>query len=151
VSCDAPEHREHLNQRPRPGGQRRAHVAERRAEQVPRERVDDAVERFVGDGLSLIAATGEHADAGVGPEALDELLHERALADARLALHEHRDGSAAAHVDERGLELAALRRPADERDGARRRGRARRTAVGRARSEHSDDLSCRRTQPGLAA
>jgi hypothetical protein len=77
------------------------------------ERVDDAVDRFVGHRLPLITSPGEHD--GIQREALDEASNERALADAGLAVNAHDGRVARLAVLESCVQGRELIAPAYER------------------------------------
>jgi hypothetical protein len=93
---------------------RRQLLQRRRGSELHRLR-DEVDHRLVGHGaLDLVAARGEAAQpalAGV----CRQLAHQAALADARLALHQHHVAAAAREVREQPKEQAVLARAADER------------------------------------
>ncbi len=102
---------------------RRPLFAKRRQEAS--EIVDEAIHRFVGQRLALVAAPTEHERAVARHRTAGELAHEPALADPRVPLHEERDGFARDGVLERGLDRRELVPAPDEARGARDSRRAR--------------------------
>ena len=101
-----------------PRGSRTAASASSRAPQVAGQRVDHAVEGLVGHRLALVAAPRQHHRAH--PLALElggELAHQRDLAHARLAAHQHGRRPPAARGLEGVEQREQLGRAADERRG----------------------------------
>src|SRR5207253_3253239 len=125
------EDREGPNERAGPRGKDALCQRRRRVGEEPRQRVDDAVERLVGDGLALVAAPLE--DDGFARDRRGEVSREEALSHAGLAEDEDRGETARARV-ERGSQRALLSRPSHEgRDDRRRRDRDVARAAARAR------------------
>ena len=97
----------------------------------PRQRVDHAVERLVRHRLALVAAPGEdHARRRGRAARATKRRDQRALADARLALDEHRHRAAGARAP-RSARRSTRELARRGRRTARRRGRARRRGARR--------------------
>ncbi len=129
----AAQHREHAGERLDLVGEQQRDIDRVAAEQLARQRVDDAVDPLERHALALVAAAGEHErPRALRLDTLDEIAHERALADPALALDEHRGAATGDDLVERAVERGELARASDERQWTLLGGRAR----GQARDDH---------------
>ena len=112
--------------------------------QQPAHVVHQAVDALVGDLLALVAAATQDGEL-LRPFALEEVLDERGLADARAPVEEHRDRLSAEDARERASELLQLGLAAEQnagRPGRRWRG-------GRHRAPDGCQLLCASPSPGV--
>ena len=114
------------------------------------ERVDDLVERLVGDRLALVAASRQnHRVWYLLAEVAREVADQGALADARLSVDQMNHGLARAHVAEALLEHSKLGLASDEgraTDGGRVAGNLRLV-----RSQPTQNLSATRSRARVDA
>ncbi len=95
---------------------RHHHVGVLRARQITAQRIDDSVDSLIGHRLALVAAAAQHHHLGLRrAELRGELPHQRALADAGLALHEDRCRLLGRRGGERVGQKLPLPRPPHER------------------------------------
>ncbi len=121
---DAAEDREDAGQRLDLGREQERDIDRVAAHEIADQGVDDAVDALERRGLALVATADDGDDAGARLGASDERAHERALADAGLALDEHRARRAVGDLIERDLERGELGLAAHERRRGRGHGRA---------------------------
>ena len=80
----------------------------------PAQRVDDPVERFVGDALALVTAGGQHDGAGLLGHELREAAHDGRFADPRFSQHGDRARLAAQRLVEGVAQDSQLQIAPDE-------------------------------------
>ncbi len=118
--------------------QERGRVGRGQRAQVPRERLDDAVERVERDRLARVAAPREHDCARLLDEPAGEAGQQRRLSHAGLAPHLDHHRAALRDRSERGLEALELRLASEQRHAVDAPGRLRRP------EEALQDLCARR-------
>ena len=134
---DPPQHGEDARQRSDVAGHQALGLVAVQPPEVPGQRVDQRVDRLVGDRFLLVAPAAQDDRLAAFQQSLEEPREQRALAGARPAVDEHGAGPAAADGGERKVELGELRLAADEQP----RPRGRPGCAGRARAaQPPDDL-----------
>ncbi len=145
------QHGEHPRQRRHVAGHQALGFVPMQPAQEACERVDQRVDRLVGDRLLLVASAAQHDRLAALDQSIEESLEERALAGPRPAMDEDGAGLAAPDGRERFGELGELLLAADEEPRSRAgSGRGRRRGAAARTAEPLQDLLAGRTIPRVS-
>ena len=109
------QHWEHTCERDHIARQDGRDFGVRQVLQVPCERVDQAVEGFIEDRLSLIAAAGQNDGVGPFDSLLQKAIQQRRLAGARRSVEIENSGAAADHFGHGLVEHLLMAPTSDQR------------------------------------